>query len=312
LTGAGRSKTKAAKSGHDGAMFTLAHLSDPHLAPLPPPRPKQLLNKRLTGFINWHRNRKQIHDPQTLGRIVAGLKTAQPDHIAATGDFTNIALPGEFERARRWLETLGDARDVTAIPGNHDIYVPGSLNAMQAALGPYMHGDDNGGRFPFVRRRGPVALVAVNTGVLTAPFQATGLVGEPQLAGLRTVLERLKTEGLFRAVLIHHPPISPRPRDKILLDGPALLRVIAEHGAELIVHGHDHVNALVWLDGPDGRVPAIGVPSASAKPGTSKGDAGYNLYRIDGKPGAWRCEVESHGITASGEIATVRRMQLYG
>jgi hypothetical protein len=59
-------------------------------------------------------------------------------------------------------------------------------------------------------------------------------------------------------------------------------------------------------------VPAIGVPSASAKPGTSKGDAGYNLYRIDGKPGAWRCEVESHGITASGEIALVSRMQLYG
>ena len=43
-------------------MFTLAHLSDPHLAPLPKPRLSELLNKRITGYINWRRRRRFIHD----------------------------------------------------------------------------------------------------------------------------------------------------------------------------------------------------------------------------------------------------------
>ena len=60
---------------------------------------------------------------------------------------------------------------------------------------------------------------------------------------------------------------------------PMLLRVIAAHGADLVLHGHDHLHMLNWLTGPNGtRVPAVGVPSASAAPGTSKDAAAYNLY----------------------------------
>ena len=59
-----------------------------------------------------------------------------------------------------------------------------------------------------------------------------------------------------------------------------LKRVIAAHGAELLLHGHDHLHMLNWLRGPDGaRVPAVGVPSASARPGGDKERAAYNLYR---------------------------------
>jgi 3',5'-cyclic AMP phosphodiesterase CpdA len=293
-------------------MFTLAHLSDPHLAPLPPVSLPQLLNKRATGFINWHRRRKQIHDMATLGRIVADLKAARPDHIAATGDFVNIALPGEFEHARRWLDALGSPQEVTAIPGNHDVYVAGALEAMQAALGPFMGGDDGQAGFPFLRRRGPLALIGVNTGIPTPPFDATGLVGEPQLRALGAMLHAAGAQGAFRAILIHHPPVSPRSPDKRLRDSAALLAVIAAHGAELILHGHDHIDALVWLDGPRRRAAAVGVPSASAKPGTSKCDAGYNLYRIGGGPGAWTCEMEARGIAADGALVTLSKAPLAG
>ena len=46
-------------------MFTLAHLSDPHL-PMPKAEPLQLLNKRATGYLNWWRNRHRIHVPEAL------------------------------------------------------------------------------------------------------------------------------------------------------------------------------------------------------------------------------------------------------
>src|SRR3569832_2079144 len=106
-------------------MFTLAHLSDPHLAPLPRASFAELNGKRLTGFVNWHRKRKLVHDPLVLGRIVAHLKATATEHVAITGDFANIALPAEFPRVRDWVSSLGPVYDITTIPGNHDVYVRG-------------------------------------------------------------------------------------------------------------------------------------------------------------------------------------------
>ena len=87
-------------------MFTLAHLSDPHL-PMPAARAGELLNKRATGYFNWWRNRVHLHVPEALAGVVADIKAQQPDHIALTGDLINVALPEEFRRAARWLENLG-------------------------------------------------------------------------------------------------------------------------------------------------------------------------------------------------------------
>jgi 3',5'-cyclic AMP phosphodiesterase CpdA len=86
-------------------MFTLAHLSDPHLAPLPAPRLRELAGKRMTGFINWRRKRRFIHDPAILAEIVADMRAQSPDHIAVTGDIANIGLPAEYVHGRVWLAT---------------------------------------------------------------------------------------------------------------------------------------------------------------------------------------------------------------
>ena len=102
-------------------------------------------------------------------------------------------------------------------------------------------------------------------------------------------------------LLIHHPPVTEAARHKRLLDAPVLKRVIAAHGADLLLHGHDHLHMINWLEGPNGtRVPAVGVPSASARSGTDKDAAAYNLYRIDGTRGAWRCELISRGLGSCG------------
>ena len=75
----------------------------------------------------------------------------------------------------------------------------------------------------------------------------------------------LAREPVFRVVLIHHPPIPKRGHYmKRLIDGPMLRAMLAEHGAELVLHGHNHEQQLMWLDGPQRAHPAVGVPSASA------------------------------------------------
>ena len=294
-------------------MFSLAHLSDPHLAPLPTPSWRELIGKRVTGYINWQRKRRFIHDAEKLEAIVADLKAQAPDHIAVTGDIANIALAAEFRRGRNWLESLGSARDVSLVPGNHDIYVGEAAAFAARQWGAYMHDDEGAGGFPYVRRRGNVVLIGLSTGVPTAPFLATGWLGAKQLAELAATLNQLSTENFFRVVLIHHPPVTEAAQHKRLLDAHVLKRVIAAHGADLLLHGHDHLHMINWLEGPKGtRVPAVGVPSASARPGTDKDPAAYNLYRIGGEPAAWQCELISRGLASSGEVVQQKRFMLSG
>ena len=283
-------------------MFTLAHLSDLHLSPLPRPRLGELMNKRITGYINWLRKRRFLHDRAVLETLIEDLKDQAPDHIAITGDIANIALEEEFVRGRNWLQHLDSFKSVSFVPGNHDAYVRHAVRyAPQWA--PWMTGDDGLVGFPYVRRRGPIALIGLSTAIATPPFMATGRLGEAQIKVLGPLLDKLKTEGLFRVILIHHPPVTKAAEHKRLLDAWALVETIAAHGAELLLHGHDHLHMLNWLKGPAGtRVPAVGVPSASAAPGLSHDAAAYNLYRVDGAPGAWRCEMVSRGFADGGRI----------
>jgi 3',5'-cyclic AMP phosphodiesterase CpdA len=290
-------------------MFVLAHLSDLHLAL--PPRLDELFSKRGLGLINWHRKRKRIHRPEVVDAITRDLKTKQPDHVAVTGDLVNLSLPTEYQRARVWLETLGRPGDVTVIPGNHDVYVNGVEPLPGRFWGDYMRGDDGRDGFPFLRRRGSVALIALSSGLPTAPLLATGKLGARQLARLGELLEQ--SRGLFRVVLIHHPPSSPLRRHlRRLVDAAELRGVLAASGAELLVHGHDHRRALVWLEGPHGKkIPAVGVPSASAQAAHGdEGAAGYNLFHIVGDAGAWRCEMIARQRDADGAVREVERRSL--
>jgi 3',5'-cyclic AMP phosphodiesterase CpdA len=296
-------------------MFTLAHLSDPHLSPLPEPRPVELLGKRLVGYVNWKLRRRRHHDAAALAEIEKDLHAQNPEHIAVLGDLVNICLPDEFPRAAALLARLGTPHDVTLVPGNHDAYVRSEARTYLKSWGSYVQGDEppasEAERFPFVRRRGPIALIGLCTGHPTLPFLATGTLGKAQLDRLAALLPAIESEGLFRIVLIHHPPAGTRARHKILTDAAAFRAVIAKHGAELILHGHDHKRSRLAIPGPHGDVPLIGVPSASA-PAKDEQPAAWNFYRIEGKPGAWSCDMEMRGLYPSGTVSTIMKARLIG
>ena len=290
-------------------MFVLAHISDPHMALQP--RLTQLVSKRGLGFINWHRKRKHIHRRDILDEMTRDLKAQTTDHIAVTGDLVNLSLPIEYELAGEWLKTIGSPQNVTVIPGNHDVYVRQVTQAPAQYWGDYMTGDDGVQRLPFLRRRNGVALIALSSGVATGPFMATGRLGARQLQRLAELLDQ--TRDAFRIVLIHHPPISsPQRHLRRLVDAPDLRSVLAEKGAELLLHGHDHQRALIWLEGPGKDIPAIGVPSASAKaPHGDEDGAGYHLFNIDGGGRKWRCDMIARQRSADGTIGETERRTIY-
>lgn len=284
--------------------FLLAHLSDAHIGPLPKPRPMDLVGKRLTGYVNWTRGRHRLHDMGVLDRLVADLKAQRPDHIAMTGDILNLALPGEFAPARAWIASLGEPERVSFTPGNHDAYVPGAMRELARSFAQFT--SDHGAAasaYPYLRVRGDVALIGLSSGVATAPFLATGHMGAAQRAEFEALLVETRRRGLARVVLIHHPPHRAGARaGRNLTDARSFEKIIARQGADLILHGHNHRQAVAFLATPEGRVPLVGVASASAVPGTHAHRAAYHLFRIEVAQGRAAISGWARGMTDAGDI----------
>jgi 3',5'-cyclic AMP phosphodiesterase CpdA len=297
-------------------MFTLAHLSDLHL-PLPAtPRWRDLAGKRLLGYLSYRLKRKMVHDRCVLAALVDDLLQHAPDHIAITGDLTNIALPEEFASTARWLQALRPSDAITVIPGNHDAYVAvpwqQSLECWSAFMSDPAAPLCDARGFPFVRRRGVVALIGLSTACPTSWTSATGRIGAEQLARLAKLLAQLGEQSLFRIVLIHHPPIDGMiSYRKRLMDQTAFRTVIEQVGAELILHGHHHRFTLDELATPAGKAPVIGVPSGSARHFAGHEHASYHLCRIRAATDCWRVEVEVRGVAErSDRFLTEHRFDL--
>ena len=284
-------------------MFTLAHLSDPHL-PMPQARLVQLLGKRATGYFNWWRNRAHIHVPEALAGIVADIKKQKPDHIALTGDLVNVSLPQEFRRAADWLAAFDGPERITVIPGNHDAYVHVPWKEAMGLWGAYIAGDgappaESLDVFPTLRRRGEIALVGLSSGVPKPPLLATGTLGETQIARAEKLLAELGREGLCRVVLIHHPPLEHESRFKHLTDTAEFQAMIRRVGCELVLHGHNHRSEAARIEGPLGSIPVIGVASASAAPDSKYGLARYHLIHIERSDAGWTLRVELRALNAA-------------
>ena len=296
--------------------FVLAHLSDPHLGPMPQARLRDLAGKRAIGYLNWKRRRHAVHRSDVLDELVADMHAQQPDHIAITGDLVNIALPLEFAAARVWLESVGSPKDISLVPGNHDAYVPGIREHFPKAWADYLHGDgaasSDAATFPYVRKRGSLALIGVSSAIPTAPFMATGRLGRDQRNALEKLLPQLAAENLFRVLLIHHPPVtSPGRWAARLRDSDELLALLAKHGVELVLHGHDHRHATIWLDGPQAKIPAIGVPSASAVARGHNHPAAYNLFSIERTGNGWHCGHRVRGFSGRTTFGDIRNERLF-
>jgi len=292
--------------------FTLAHLSDPHLPPLPAARFRDLAGKRALGYINWTRNRHKYHRREVLDALVADMQAQRPDHIAVTGDLVNLALEAEFAPAQAWLEGVGPPQKVTVVPGNHDAYVRATQDRFGGTFGEYLKGDTdtNGASFPFVRRRGPLTLIGVSSAVPTLPLMATGRLGRDQLDALDRELAQIRPDETFRVLLVHHP-LNSASRMKRLTDSRALRALLKRHGVELVLHGHDHIHSTMWFDGSKRKIPAIGVPSASALAHGHYPAAAYNLFSIARDGDKWRCVQTVRSVDADFHVKQIKQATLF-
>ncbi len=262
-------------------MLRFLHTSDIHLLRLQGVMPWRYLNKRLTGRLNLALHRGKKHDASLFDRMADQVPELAVDRVVVTGDLTNLSLESEFELCVEKLSAL--PVPCTVIPGNHDTYTRGSERdrRFEHFMARFMDGERDEHAYPFVQRLGEVALIGVSSAVATPAFDATGRCGAAQLGRLRRVLGELAEAGLARVVLIHHPPVDGVSKAKhALLDRAAFAEVIAHAGAELILHGHEHVCLETELPGPQGPVPVHGIASGTSILQKPRREAAFSVYEV--------------------------------
>ena len=95
------------------AAFTLAHLSDPHLPPLPKPRLTELAGKRALGYLNWTRNRHKYHRREVLDALVRDLHAQGPTTSRSPAISSTWRWRRNSRRRKPGFESVGPPDHVT-------------------------------------------------------------------------------------------------------------------------------------------------------------------------------------------------------
>jgi 3',5'-cyclic AMP phosphodiesterase CpdA len=275
----------------------LGHISDLHIldVDLDDLNPADFLNKRILGGTNLLMNRSHEHSIGVVREALRHLDRRDIDHIAVTGDLTNLALDSEFESVATLLSEIVDHESrVSVVPGNHDYYTPdvAENGSFEDHFAAYLDSDlpeyqlETG--YPFCKLLEDVALVGLNSGVATPWFFATGEVRQPELRATRALLDDPEVRNRFSVLMIHHHLI-PFERSRIeytrrLVNSGEVLEVVREKCVDLVIHGHNHHFATIeipHLGGPGTlRICEAGSTSLSEYSDPKFGGK-YNVYHIE-------------------------------
>ena len=183
------------------------------------------------------------------------------------------------------------SENVSIVPGNHDVYTRGADRARRFLdyFAPNVTSDlsvavDPWGAFPFVRFRGPLALIGLRTAVPRAPMIASGELGTGQIEALRGIFAHPELRKRLPVFLMHHPPINPRSRrstfSKGLTDADWFCATLQHLREGLVLHGHLHNRVHRRLPTHEGNIDVVGATSASLDHEHMDAMAGFNLYEI--------------------------------
>ena len=241
--------------------------------------------------------------PAASGRLEslrAMLPALEPDAVAVSGDLTQRCTTSEFIKAREYLDTIRKIAPYLVVPGNHDIRW---LGAVVRNLGLAGLVRDKAHDFKYSRYKKyisgdlspslevPGAVIAglntahgISRGSLTRRFRDLGVIGHVRQDDIESVKEAFERAApdAARIVMIHHNPIEGVSGRHGLANTDQALRAFADLGAELILCGHDHQEALHTAEKFSSNlvVSTAGTISNRLRPGRS---STFNLVDTDEK-----------------------------
>ncbi len=216
------------------------------------------------------------------------------DHLVVTGDLTFSAEPREFERAAELLRPFAEARKLTVVAGNHDVWSEESVETGRflRALGP----DGKGMRraapsYPHVVPLGDDAvLLALDSARYGEdPWATPGRLGSEQLRAARELVREHAKQGKAVVLAFHHHVVLPPERVPSdaqvarmpLADADQVVRLVAELPVAAVLHGHRHTAFRVDLPGANGTTPVLCAGSGSRVADEPVRRARAYVYELD-------------------------------
>jgi len=197
-------------------------------------------------------------DADMVLAIEAHIREDRYDVVAVSGDLTQRARAWEFRQARAFLERAASVSRVIAVPGNHDVkWWRSPLHLVgQEAIHSAWQSHLGREREPVLRVPG-VTLVGLNTAqgvsfrTLTTRPRDISIIGDLR----RMQIERAHhafTEsppGDARVIVMHHNPVKGELSQRHgLKHTQRILGAFAQIGVDLILCGHDHQEAIHFVE----------------------------------------------------------------
>jgi 3',5'-cyclic AMP phosphodiesterase CpdA len=242
------------------------------------------------GWVNFAllgRGFRFRHADEVLRTLTAELRRRRPDRVLFSGDATALGFEPELRKAAELLGVGDPDLPGLAVPGNHDYYTRPCENSgrFEKHFAPWQTGVHvDGAVYPFAQQVGHVWVIGLNTATGNRwPWDAGGGVRADQLDRFARLLGQLPPGP--RVVVTHFPVCLADGKSERKSHGlrglQDVVKVAAEGGVSLWVHGHRHHP--YFLPAP----PQAPFPVVCAGSATQAGLWSYTEYRIEGD----RCEV---------------------
>jgi 3',5'-cyclic AMP phosphodiesterase CpdA len=180
------------------------------------------------------------------------------DVVAISGDLSQRARSGEFQRARAFIKHAEQVSKVICIPGNHDVawwkspFGMGSDEEMLENYRRFISPDIE----PVLHVPG-VTLAGLNTshGVVRQALtwnlrdiSIIGIVRRSQVERLRRVFAEAPADDA-RVIVMHHNPVKGElSRRHGLKNTSRALGAFADMSVDLVLCGHDHQDAIHYIE----------------------------------------------------------------
>lgn len=266
-------------------MTRLAHISDIHIAASGfAMRWQDWMTKRTASWINLRllgRGRRFRFADRVMQVWREEIASRGVERIIFSGDATAMGFLSELERAAHLIGVDKEIPGI-AVPGNHDYGTrkAAASGDFERVFRPWLQGERiDAETYPFAQKVGDVWLVALNSAKGNFWFwDASGRVGETQLERLRRLLAELPPGP--RIIVTHYPLYlasgRPERHARSLRDATQVVKVAAEGGVKLWLHGHRH--GFYWFE----NVPDVPFAMVCAGSGTQSGLWSYLEYDLEG------------------------------
>lgn len=196
--------------------------------------------------------------PEQIEAIEQTIQAEQFDVVAISGDLSQRARAGEFQRAAVFIRDAAKVSRVITIPGNHDVAwwrAPLGFRDKSKVYENYRKFIDTD--LEPVLHVGGVTLVGINTAhgvtrrTLTWRLRDISIIGDvkkQQLDQARDIFEKAAPRDA-RVIVMHHNPVRGELSGRHgLKNTHKVLGAFAEMGVDLVLSGHDHQESVHYIE----------------------------------------------------------------